>query len=153
MYFGDQRGFVFCTGRRRSQPLKNKDLFFLPHLDSSWERMENDLTSKELLAVRKKGQTHTERESNMHHLRDTISHHVLAPISRWGLQWIHTGDPIGIAWLPTEKGDFRHWKRADSRAGKGAQRRHKMVATIWCMYDCLPHTKARKRRLGMIFLL
>ena len=77
-----------------------------------------------------------QRESNMHR---TEGHHFASRCAPYfvvgGTQWTRTGDSVDIVGLPTEKGGFPVPERADSPWGKGGRRRHKMVTTIWCMFD------------------
>ena len=59
-----------------------------------------------------------------------------APTPGGGKQWIHIGDPVEIVGLPTEKGGFRYRKKGLFPPwGKERRRQHKMITTIWCMFD------------------
>ena len=70
-------------------------------------------------------------------LRSTISRHLLPPVSRWGenMQWIHTGDPVEIVGLTTERGVSGTRKAPIPPREKGGRRQHKMVTAIWGMFD------------------
>ena len=49
-----------------------------------------------------------------------------------GKQWIHAGESVEIVGLPTRTGEF---PVLGTPSGKGGQRRHKTVTTLWCMFD------------------
>ena len=62
-------------------------------------------------------------------------HHFASPFAPYflvgGKQWIHTGDPVDILGLPTEKGGFSGTGKVLmfplwEKRGKG---------DIWCMFD------------------
>ena len=76
-------------------------------------------------------------------LRSTISRHILPPISRWGNQWIHTGDPVDISSETTIKVKFSFSRGGGAGGGqrgktlffRGKRHDNKILKLRFCRFQ------------------